>query len=326
MRKMLILAAALTLALATAASAADKAAPKATPDPGEERVSPAVGRVQAIVQKIQEKMARGGEPREAEFADELKALDALGAELKASKDPYAPLPLLLKSAFYAQVLKEVPKSREILAGIRRDFPETPWALQSWVLEARILADAGDAAGLEALIKNYSAGKPDPQVVEVLQALAAQARLAVGRPFPPFAVKDTNGKALTLAGLKGKVVLIDFWASWCGPCRAEMPNVVKIYAKYQPQGFEIVGINLDQERQAMDDFIKQMGMTWPQYYDGKGWECELARKYGIDSIPQTFLLDRQGIIIGVGLRGEELDRAVAAALKPQEKAPAPPPAK
>jgi thiol-disulfide isomerase/thioredoxin len=147
----------------------------------------------------------------------------------------------------------------------------------------------------------------------MEAQKIQAALAVGVKFPDFNEKDTAGKPLSIANYNGKVVLIDFWATWCGPCRAELPNVIATYKKYHNQGFEIIGISLDQDQAKLTGFTKDMNMTWPQYFDGQSWQNKLAVKYGIESIPATFLLDGNGKIIGRDLRGDELTQAVAKAL-------------
>jgi thiol-disulfide isomerase/thioredoxin len=145
------------------------------------------------------------------------------------------------------------------------------------------------------------------------AAQIQSSLVVGAAFPDFAVKDASGQPLAIANFKGKVVLIDFWATWCGPCRGEIPNVVATYQEYHDQGFAIIGVSLDQDRQKMLDYTKKMNMTWPQFFDGQGWGNELAVKFGIESIPATFLLNGNGKIIGRDLRGDELTQAVAKAL-------------
>ena len=147
----------------------------------------------------------------------------------------------------------------------------------------------------------------------MEAQKIQAALAIGVKFPDFNEKDTAGKPLAIANYKGKVVLIDFWATWCGPCRAELPNVIATYKKYHNQGFEIIGVSLDQDQAKLIGFTKDMNMTWPQYFDDQGWGNKLAVKYGIESIPATYLLDGNGRIIGRDLRGDELTQAVAKAL-------------
>jgi len=143
--------------------------------------------------------------------------------------------------------------------------------------------------------------------------ATLAALKIGTQFPDFSEKDVTGQPLSIANYKGKVVMIDFWATWCGPCRGEIPNVVATYQKYHDKGFEIIGVSLDQDRQKLLDFTKENGMTWQQFFDGQGWNNKLAVKYGIESIPMTFLLDGNGKIIGKDLRGPELTDAVAGAV-------------
>ena len=123
----------------------------------------------------------------------------------------------------------------------------------------------------------------------------------------------EGGQWSLSEQHGKIVLVNFWATWCPPCRAELPNVIKTYEANHKAGFEIIGISLDQDKQKLTSFMKDKNMTWAQYFDGRGWQNKLAAKYGVESIPATFLLDRQGTVIGKDLRGAELDQAVVKAL-------------
>jgi len=122
----------------------------------------------------------------------------------------------------------------------------------------------------------------------------------------------QGEKFELGKLKGKVVLVDFWATWCGPCIAELPNIQKAYADYQDKGFEIVGISLDRaaDKEKLESFIKEKKMPWPQAYDGEGWGNAIAKKYGITSIPATFLIGKDGKIVETNLRGTDLQTAIA----------------
>ncbi|HKW15679.1 MAG TPA: redoxin domain-containing protein [Candidatus Krumholzibacteria bacterium] len=152
-----------------------------------------------------------------------------------------------------------------------------------------------------------------QLTQVTQAnldgLATEKKLAVGGEPVAFNVTSTDGKTLTPAAYKGKVLLIDFWATWCGPCVAEMPNVKDVYSKFHPQGFEIVGISLDQSRDRLDQYVKANQIAWPIYFDGKWWNNDVAVRYGIKSIPTTILVDKAGKIRYKSLRGKQLESAV-----------------
>ena len=158
----------------------------------------------------------------------------------------------------------------------------------------------------------------PPGVKKAPAQAAQPpmhdpRLVPGaRPFPIVA-KDLSGKPLSLAQYRGKVVLMDFWATWCGPCVGEMPNVIAAYKKYHARGFDVLVISLDQNRGALTSFLKQNQMPWRQVYDGKYWQSAVPRQYGVNSIPFGLLIGRDGKIVGVEVRGTELAPAIEKAL-------------
>jgi hypothetical protein len=122
----------------------------------------------------------------------------------------------------------------------------------------------------------------------------------------------DGSPFDLTGLRGKVVLLDFWATWCPPCVEEVPELVATYEKFRGQGFEIVGISLDENKAAFDKFTAENKMTWPQFFDGKGWENELAKRFGIQTVPTMWLLDREGKLVDASPRGR-LEEAVSAAL-------------
>ncbi len=139
---------------------------------------------------------------------------------------------------------------------------------------------------------------------------------IGKPFVDFRMPGPDGTSIALSDFagKGKVVLIDFWASWCGPCRHEMPNVVKAYQKHKDKGFEIIGVSLDNKREPWLKAIKDLQMTWPQLSDLDGWKSEGAKLYAVNGIPQTILLDGNGIIIAKGLRGDELEKKLNEIMK------------
>lgn len=170
---------------------------------------------------------------------------------------------------------------------------------------------------EALLKLIPAQYlKDEAIAKIQQSIDQQKKTAVGTKFIDFEMKTPDGKAIKLSDYvgKGKVVLVDFWASWCGPCRQEMPNLVDAYKMYKGKNFEIVGVSLDQTDKDWKDAIKKLNITWPQMSDLKFWNSEAAKLYAVSSIPHTILIDGQGTIIARGLQGEDLHKKLAEVLK------------
>lgn len=146
------------------------------------------------------------------------------------------------------------------------------------------------------------------------ALSGSAQIKANQPAPDLSLPDGNGNAVQLSGLKGSVVLIDFWASWCGPCRMNNPHLVKLYAKYHQKGLEILGVSLDANGEAWKAAIGQDGLPWLQVNDNKGWNAASAAVYGVESIPASFLLDKDGVIRAVNLVGWQLESKIKTLLK------------
>lgn len=132
-------------------------------------------------------------------------------------------------------------------------------------------------------------------------------LAVGAEAPDFAQARPDGSVMKLSDLRGKVVLIDFWASWCKPCRRENPSVVQAYNKYKSKGFEIIGVSLDKDRERWLQAVQQDGLTWPQVSDLAFWQNAVAIQYGVKSIPFTVLIDQEGKVLATKLRGQALEK-------------------
>ena len=133
---------------------------------------------------------------------------------------------------------------------------------------------------------------------------------IGKKAINFNVKDLDGNDLSLEKYRDNVILLDFWAVWCGPCVAEMPNVKQVYEKYKDANFQIIGISLDQRRDTLVGYLEKEGITWPQFFDGNGWRNQVAEMYGISAIPHMYLIDGNGVIRKSGVRGGALEPAVA----------------
>ena len=242
------------------------------------------GELKTLVQQIRTKLA-AGKNAEADLAPELQGFDTLRTKYASEKTDEMAQVLYMEAMLYSEVLNNPVKYDALMKQLMTDYKGTKF--------------------VERIEKQQTAQA---------ESKKAQSALAPGVVFPDFNVKSISGQPLSVAALKGKVVLIDFWATWCGPCIRELPNVVATYGKFHSQGFEIIGVSLDSDRDKLDAFLKKTdGMTWAQFFDGQGWSNELAVKYGVQSIPFTVLVGPDGKVIGTDLRGEELGTAVAKAL-------------
>ena len=169
-----------------------------------------------------------------------------------------------------------------------------------------LAPQIEEAELDSIIAKFPAEISNSEYVIKLKEKSEEVKkTAIGVVAPDFTMNDPAGKPIQLSSLRGKVVLIDFWASWCGPCRQENPNVVKLYQKFNSKGFEIIGVSLDRTNEEWVKAIKDDQLSWVHVSDLQFWQNAAARLYSVNSIPQTYLLDKEGKIIAKGLRSDQL---------------------
>jgi len=239
-----------------------------------------------VAGKIKAKIVAWRMP-EADLAPELEELDTIYAQHKGGNAEDLANVLRLKATVYWSVVDNSEKGIAVMRQIKKDYPNT--------------TVGRDADRIISSIQEAQEGRK------------IRRTLVDGTKLPDFAEKDLQGNPLSLARYKGKLVLVDFWATWCDPCVGELPNIMKAYNKHHADGFEVIGISLDMDEQKLRSFLKTKEIPWAQYFDGKGWQNKLAAKYGIPSVPATFLLDREGKIIGQDLRGEALEQALAKAL-------------
>lgn len=236
--------------------------------------------LEEVVGRVRERLQKG-QTTEADFAEELKTFDALSAKYSAEKTEAAAMIRMMKAMLYVEVLNAPEKSIPILKSVVADYPGLPMAAQIPDIIAQIERD-----------------------------VAAAAATAIGKEFPTFKETAIDGATVDLAAYRGKIVLVEFWATWCAPCIDELPHVKAAYDKYHDQGFEVIAISFDMQVAQLAAFIKEKQMPWPQVCDEKGPGGKLAQAYGVRGIPAAFLLDREGKVAAKDLHGEDLSKKVA----------------
>jgi peroxiredoxin len=247
----------------------------------------------SLVAKIQTQL-REGKTTEAEFAAELKEFDVLLARHKGEYTDALANVLVEEASLYLQVFENFDKARALIETLKRDFPQTK--------------PAQNADKLLVSISRHA------------EAKRLKAIFVVGSPLPDFDEKDLDHRPLSIRQFRGKIVLLDFGATWSKAWVNEVPNVRRLYDKYHGKGFEIIGVSLDQDQLRLSGFTAQNKLPWPQVSDAAGWNNRLAVKYGINSLPDNFLLDGQGTILARNLRGQQLEDALLLALN--QRAPPP----
>jgi peroxiredoxin len=191
--------------------------------------------------------------------------------------------------------------------IQKDFITSHPASFATPLVIESMASSLSAKELETIINSLDpAVARTPVIVNLKSRLEVLKRVEIGQKAPDFIMNDPKGKPVSLSSLLGKnILLVDFWAAWCGPCRAENPNVVKVFNEFKDKGFNILGVSLDQAANDWTRAINDDKLTWTHVSDLKYWNNAAARLYGVNSIPANFLLDRNGVIIARNLRGDDL---------------------
>ena len=229
-----------------------------------------------------------------------------------------------KAGVYQKTVDERKKAGDSIStlvaqikNINRTFAETHIntfaglnTFYTYVLDSKF-----DPKEVEPLFARFSPElKASPLGLKTLEKIEIGKRRQQGATATDFTQNDINGKPFTLSSLRGKYVLVDFWASWCVPCRAENPNVVKAYNTLKGDKFEIVSVSLDAGKEQWLNAIKTDGMPWIHVSDLKYWKNDVATMYGISSVPQNFLVDPKGVIIAKNLRGEDLTEKLKALIK------------
>ncbi|MDR2843895.1 MAG: AhpC/TSA family protein [Candidatus Symbiothrix sp.] len=255
----------------------------------------------------------------AEHQSLMAGIDAIQKQQQALMEEYQNAsPELLDNEYYLSGLENRYQNleKEQVDVLITFINEHPDSYLSVMTLSQLTSQTNHLQELNTLFKKL---KPDIQNSKLGKTLSQHLHTAllatVGSVAPDFTQNDVDGKPIRLSGFRGKYLLLDFWASWCGPCRMENPNLVRMYQAYKGKDFEILGVSLDQgDRSAWIGAIKKDQLTWPQVSDLKGWRNAVARQYNITSIPQNYLINPDGVIIAKNLRGEQLVEKLAEILK------------
>lgn len=212
-----------------------------------------------------------------------------------------------------QLRNEYMTESETLADSAVKFvKENPNSVVSAYITLTQLANQISFEELQGIVNGFSKEiSESPFVIALNEKLELELKTAEGQAFMDFSHPDKDGNTVSFSSVTGKnYVLLDFWAGWCGPCRKENPNLVKLYNEYNAKGFDIFGVSLDRDRKEWLDAIEADGLTWNHVSDISGWENSIAKMYGVQSIPANFLISPEGKIIAKNLRGEELAQKLA----------------
>lgn len=261
------------------------------------------------------KVTVSGTPNNADLQKVMQIQEPFMQTMMAMQSQYMQARMAGDTATTSGIEKTMDSLQNVISDKMKSFvKEHPKSMVS-ILVLQTLGNNMEASELEQLYSGLDTSVQHSQMGETIGSrLALEKKTSVGQMAPDFTMNDTDGKPVSLSSFKGKYVLVDFWASWCGPCRAENPNVVKVYNTFKNKDFTILGVSLDKTKEDWEKAIKDDHLNWNQVSDLQYWDNAAAKLYGIQAIPANFLIDPSGKIIAKDLRGDALEQKLAEVIK------------
>jgi peroxiredoxin len=250
-----------------------------------------------------------GSKTQAEFDTYKAAFDESNNEMSKVYDRYREARMAGSDLLASEIEKELEAIDAMQTELKKEFINNNPASYVTPVVLNELSYSLEAADMEALLGKLDTSLNKVQIVVSMNERLVQLKaVSVGQKAPDFTLNDVDGNPVSLYSKLGgntKLLLVDFWAAWCGPCRQENPNVVKVWKEYNKKGFDVFGVSLDRNKEDWVKAIEDDQLTWTHVSDLKYWDCAPAKQYAVNSIPANFLLDGEGVIVGHNLRGEAL---------------------
>lgn len=270
---------------------------------------------QAYLSNNEDFYIKGGNLNEA-YVTHMSVSDSLNIIIKRLQERYDAMRASKKFRSASQINDSLRNEQNKLRELTATFLDTnDNIIKAYTIYSNIIMRDANLTETRRLYNTLGVKSQSSQYGRLIEErIARMAKTEGGAQAPDFTLPDLKGNPITMSLVKGKIKIIDFWASWCGPCRLNNPTLRKIYEKYHSKGLEIIGVSLDTNRESWEKAIEKDGLSWLNVSSLKGWKCDLVSQYSVKGIPALFILDEDNNIIATGLKGELLEKFIEEKLK------------